>query len=89
MSQKADYALKVSGDSMEPDFYDGEIILVKSQNKVLAGDIGIFVLNGESYIKEFRDNRLISHNKKYEDISIIDTDSFFIQGLVLGKVKYN
>ena len=42
-ARKADFALYVRGDSMEPSYYDGDIIFIKSQPAVDNGQIGIFI----------------------------------------------
>ena len=85
LTDKASYALKVSGDSMFPTYDNGDIVLVQSTTDISLGEIGIFVLNGEGYIKEFGDNELISHNKKYEHIPLNDTVS--CRGKVIGKLN--
>lgn len=82
---EADYAIPIAGDSMEPDFSDGDIVLVKSCPYVGVGDIGIFVLNGEAFIKEYDGDSLISHNKKYEPIMLKKYETAVCLGLVLGK----
>lgn len=51
LTTSADFALKISGDSMQPKFSNGETVLVKQTSSVFEGEIGVFVLNGESYIK--------------------------------------
>lgn len=86
ISRKANYVLKVSGDSMEPQFFDGDIVLVCSQPSIDIGDIGVFILNGEGYIKKFGGDCLISLNPKYSDIEITECDNLYIKGLVLGTV---
>lgn len=80
----ADFVIGVSGDSMEPSFDDGDKVAVKKQPSVNVGEIGVFMINGDGYIKELGNNVLISHNKKYDDI-IIDEDTLCI-GKVLGKL---
>lgn len=65
---KADYALRVHGDSMEPDIHDGDIVLVRSQPSVHVGDTGIFLHDNERYIKVFRETYLESLNPAYDDI---------------------
>lgn len=87
LTERADFALRVSGDSMEPKFSDGDIVIIESGSQVSAGDIGIFVLNGDGYIKKFGSDRLISLNPAYSDIKIKPDDSFECKGLVLGKLK--
>lgn len=84
---RANYALRVKGDSMEPRFHDGDIVLVETQPSVEKGEIGIFILNGEAYIKKYGGDRLISLNSKYEDIPISNNDSFYCKGKVFAKLK--
>ncbi len=81
-SRKADFMLKVDGDSMRPKFNDGDYILIRKQPAVEVGQIGIFAHNGNGYVKKFGGDRLISLNPKYDDIMVNgDTICF---GLVLG-----
>ena len=86
-TEKADFVLPVAGDSMEPDFSDGDLVCVKSCESLGAGDIGIILLNGEAYIKRYEKKRLVSLNPKYKDIIIKESDSVFCRGLVLGKTE--
>lgn len=87
-SVRADYILRVSGDSMEPDYHSGDVILVQSQPEVESGELGIFTLNGEGFFKKWNGNgRLISLNPTYPDVVIGDGDSFKCLGRVLGKVE--
>ena len=83
-TRKANYALRVAGDSMQPRFYDGDVVLVRTQPSVEQGEIGIFIYNGEGYIKQFGGNRLISINPDYEDIYITDPENFYCKGRVIG-----
>lgn len=87
-AKKADFCLTITGDSMEPVYYDGDIVLVKSQPSVNLGQIGIFVIEGSGYIKKFGGDRLISLNEEYDDIMFADYDSEDIRcsGLVIGRV---
>lgn len=78
--------LLVNGDSMEPDFYDGDIIKYHPQPELENGEIGVFAVNGGITMKKFKRNsdiRLESLNKKYEDIVIQETDDFSILGKVI------
>ncbi|MCL2201074.1 MAG: XRE family transcriptional regulator [Oscillospiraceae bacterium] len=81
---EADFAVRVSGDSMEPRFTHGQIIFVKEQQTLQAGEIGIFALNGDSYIKKLGRSELISLNPLYAPIAVRDFDSFHIFGKVVG-----
>ena len=50
-----DYALYVSGDSMEPIYKDGQIVYVQKCETLLPGEVGIFVVDGTGYVKEYRE----------------------------------
>ena len=81
-----DFALRISGDSMEPLLQDSQIIWVKEQDILDNGDIGIFTYSGDVYCKKLiADGRkafLRSLNPLYEDIEIKEDFGF----KVLGKV---
>ena len=70
--RQAAYAVPVTGDSMEPTYYDGDILLVSSESPEI-GDIGIFTLDGQGYVKRLGDGVLISINPQYAPIPIGDT----------------
>lgn len=87
-ARKADFALQIKGDSMEPVYLDGDIVLVKEQPAIDIGQIGIFIIEDEGYIKKYGGDRLISLNAKYEDIifSEHDEDRIKCVGKVIGRV---
>lgn len=80
----ADFIIGVNGDSMEPTFYDGDKVYVEKMQMVEIGDIGIFMVNNECFIKEAGEDGLISHNNKYDMIP--GTENVQCIGKVLGKV---
>lgn len=84
MYKDADFVIGVSGDSMQPTYYDGDKVAVKKCPCINEGEIGVFMIEGNGYIKELGDDRLISHNKKFEDIEL--TDSTVCIGKVLGRL---
>ena len=86
-AEEADYVLEVRGNSMAPTFYDGDKIFIVKQDAVNLGEIGIFVVNGEVYVKELGNGKLISHNNTYKPIILSDTDSIYCCGKVLGTVS--
>ncbi len=86
LTQQANFALTISGDSMQPKYYDGDVVLIESQPSVGIGEIGIFIYENEGYIKKFGGDKLISLNPKYPDILIKDIDSFYCKGKVIGKL---
>lgn len=83
----ADFIIGVSGDSMEPTYKDGDLVYVQKQQIVHTGEIGIFMLNNEWFIKEAGEEGLVSHNKKYPPIT--GTPDIQCIGRVLGKVENN
>ena len=85
LKKGADYIIKVSGDSMQPTFEGGDKVYVKKTYELNYGDIGIFQRGNELFIKEYRKDGMISHNKKYKIIK--DTEDVIIVGKVLGKVE--
>lgn len=82
-----DLALQVNGNSMEPMFEDGEIIFVERTQDINSGQIGIFIIEGESFIKkvfiEEERIRLVSLNKKYEDLFFYDNQNIELIGKVI------
>ena len=50
---RADFALRVSGDSMEPVFNDGQYIWVQRCSELYPGEVGIFALDGQGYVKVY------------------------------------
>ena len=87
-ARKASFALTIKGDSMEPVYRNGDIVLIKQQDAVDVGEIGIFILEGAGYIKKYGGDRLISLNAEYEDILLkdYDVDSYRCAGKVIGRV---
>lgn len=49
----AEFGIRVSGDSMEPVYHDGQIVWVQRCDHVAIGQVGIFVYDGEGYIKAY------------------------------------
>lgn len=81
-NQEVSFAIDVNGDSMEPTYHDEDTLLVKKQNTLNVGEIGIFMINGEAYVKELGKDALISHNKNYKDIEL--TENTICIGKVVG-----
>lgn len=81
----ADFVISVSGDSMEPTYYDGEKVYVKKTFELNIGDIGIFSRGNELFIKEYGEDGLISHNSKYKMIK--GTEDIQTIGKVVGKIE--
>ena len=86
--EAADFAIDVNGDSMEPDFSHEDIALVQRDAEMHIGDIGVFIVNGDAFIKELGEKELISRNKDYKNIPIHEGDNVVCMGKVIGKVMY-
>lgn len=80
---QADFAVEVDGDSMEPDYHDGEIVFVKLSEDIPVGAVGLFVHDGKGYIKERGEKYLISRNPDYPDIH----GECRAVGVVIGKAE--
>lgn len=92
---KSDCALEIVGDSMEPDYKNGEIILIHRQPELLNGELGIIMIMEGAEIAEvtfkrfYQDNdRIIlkSINPKYPD-QILKKVDVMIYGKVVGKAN--
>lgn len=86
-SESADFALRVSGNSMEPRFRNGDIVLVHQQPTVNFGELGIFIANGKGYFKRYMGDRLHSLNPEYPDIPLCRFDDFLCCGKVVGHLR--
>lgn len=87
--QGADFGIRISGDSMEPLFSDGDLVYVEKTEQILSGQIGIFLLNGESLCKKYTvtegEAYLVSLNPAYEPIHVLEGDSVRLVGRVISK----
>lgn len=83
---EADFAVSVIGDSMEPTFFEDDILLIDKQPAIQLNEIGLFIINGEAFIKELGKNCLISHNKNYPIIEFKDEMRIDCIGKVVGKL---
>lgn len=83
------FLVRVSGDSMEPKFSDGDKVYIKRQDAVNEGEIGLFYLDGNVYIKKQGYNELISLNPKYDPIPVPEYSTSKCFGRILGKCAGN
>ena len=87
MTERADEVITVSGESMEPTFYPGDRVLVEHTETLRPGEIGIFLVDDEGYIKEYREDGLHSHNPAYGTMRFTGNENVRCVGRVLGTVK--
>lgn len=84
---RAHFCVRVNGDSMEPAYRDGDIVFVERvEGTVQEGEVGVFFLNGDGYIKRLAHGALESLNTRYDPIPLHEFDDLRCQGRVLGKL---
>lgn len=84
---RADLVIKVDGNSMEPVYSDGDMVLVHQQPAVDIGSIGLYAANGKGYIKKQGKDCLISVNPDYPDIMPEKNYAYKCFGQVIGKLN--
>lgn len=82
--KKVDYAIGVNGNSMEPEFSNGDILLIEMTEDINIGEIGIFIVDNESYVKKLGHKELISLNPDYKNIPL--TENSKCMGKVVDKL---
>ena len=87
VTSRADEIIRVSGDSMEPTFHDGDQVLVQHADRVAEGEIGIFLDGDAGYIKEYHPDGLYSHNVRYPVIRFASDDPVRCVGRVIGTLR--
>ena len=83
-ARRANVVIEVSGDSMEPQYHNGDKVLVKLQPTVEQNEIGIFIVDNCGYIKKLGVNELISVNKDYDNIPLNEYNDVTCVGKVIG-----
>ena len=87
--EAAGFGIHVSGDSMEPQFHNGDLVWCEKKDTLNSGDIGVFYLDGNIYIKKLEYGNgtspaLRSLNRNYQPIPIREDSVFTIWGKVLS-----
>lgn len=85
---EADFAVRIAGDSMEPEISDGQIVWVRRRETLESGRVGIFILGGMAYCKRLhvdaRGACLISANPDYAPIPLTTEADYRVCGEVVG-----
>lgn len=70
----ANFGVVVEGDSMLPEYKDGEIVWIEQRAQIENGNVGVFIYEGKAYFKRLRDRvggvRLQSLDVNYPDVII-------------------
>lgn len=80
----ATFGVRISGDSMEPAYPNGYVAWVKRAVRIDEGQVGVFVLNGDGFIKKLGRNCLLSLNPDYQPITLNEEDELRTYGIVVG-----
>ena len=84
----ADFVIPIKGDSMEPDYHDGDLVFIQTSVELNDGVIGVFNYNGDAYIKQLVIDKdqayLHSLNPAYKDMPITPDTDFRIIGEVVS-----
>ena len=84
---RADCVFTVNGDSMEPEYHNGDMVLVSripDAPDLQLGEVGAFIVGNETYIKVYREEGLESLNPKYPIMHFHDAESVYRIGRVTG-----
>lgn len=82
--KRVSYAIEVNGNSMEPVYHDEDVLLVEPACQIDVGEIGIFIVGNDAYVKKLGDGELISLNKGYSNIPL--TEDSKCMGRVVDKL---
>ena len=87
INTRADCVFSVNGDSMEPEYHNGDLVLVEripDAPDLTEGETGAFIVGNETYIKNFGSDGLHSLNPKYAVMKFSDEEAVYLIGRVLG-----
>lgn len=84
-TRRATFIVPVKGDSMNPLYNDGDQLLVERADDVEVGEIGVFTVNGDGYVKKRGENELISINPQYKPVPL--TSDSWCNGRVIGTLR--
>lgn len=83
----ANFGVRISGESMEPDYHDGDIVWIQRIKKLEHGDVGVFEYEGRYYFKRLRDRvggtRLQSLDANYPDVIITNPENMLTLGIAV------
>jgi repressor LexA len=87
----ADFALRCKGDSMEPTFEAGDLVLIRQQSEVQPGQIAAIGVNGEATLKRLYKHEngvvLVADNPAYPPQVYTAENDLVVYGLAVGFVR--
>lgn len=88
---RADFALRCKGDSMEPTFEQGDLVLIRQQPEVQNGQIAAVGINGEATLKRFYKQgdgvTCVAENPAYPPMFFPSGEGITVYGLAVGYVR--
>lgn len=85
--RKADYALRIQGDSMIPNYQDGDVVYIHMQDDVDDGEVGVVLIDDSATLKHIFHTPtgllLVSDNPHYMPMTINVEDYDYVR--ILGK----
>ena len=81
------FLVKVVGDSMNPTFFENDILIVRSDLPVEDGQIGVFSVNNSEFTVKRLDTKrslLIADNENHKNITISESDTVVSLGNVVA-----
>ena len=87
---RADYVFRVSGDSMEPAYSRGDLVLVQALPggpELQYGEVGAFSVDNELFIKVYEENGLRSISPAYPLMDFSEAErTVYLIGRVVGTI---
>lgn len=85
------FCLQIKGDSMEPKFSEGDVVVIRQQETVENGDIAVVLINGnDATIKKFYRTdagiQLVATNPSYDPLFYTPKEVDSLPVSVIGKV---
>lgn len=90
LASRADYAIQLIGDTMEPLWKEGTLLAVR-RGHVCHGEVGVFCLNGKGFVRRYYNRRgvckLQTLNRAVPNVAVGPEDTLQHMGIVLGELQ--
>ena len=85
------YALQINGDSMEPRIASGDVVIIKAQQDLQSGEVGIVLVGDQDatckkVVKQEDGIILVSNNPKYPPVFYSNYDIKHLPVTIIGRV---